>query len=163
MQESDVLLAIGSSLTRTHYGQPIPDGKVIIHNAESIEDINKEFSVDIGLPGDAKLTLEAMIEEVKAQLGESGRKGQTQVATDIAILKKTWMDEWSPLLTSDEEPINTYRVIGDMVKAMNLENSIVTPRCRCPARLNHAFLPRYSPRTATSAGARPPTSGSVYH
>ena len=50
-------------MTRTHYGQPIPDGKVIIHNAESIEDINKDFSVDIGLPGDAKLTLEAMIEE----------------------------------------------------------------------------------------------------
>ena len=88
-----MLLAIGSSMTRTVYGQPIPDGKVIIHNTESIEDINKDFSVDIGLPGDAKLTLQAMIEEAKAQLGGKREKGQTQVATDIAKLKKTWMAE----------------------------------------------------------------------
>ena len=46
----DVLFAVGSSMTRTSYGQPIPDGKVIIHNVESIEDINKDFSVDVGLP-----------------------------------------------------------------------------------------------------------------
>ncbi len=147
LQESDVLLAIGSSLTHTHYGQPIPDGKVIIHNAEGIEDINKDFAVDIGLPGDAKLTLEAMIEEAKAQLGESGRKGETQVATDIAILKKTWMDEWSPLLNSDEEPINTYRVIGDMVKAMDLENSIVTHDAGAPRDSIMPFYPGTVPHS----------------
>ena len=147
LQESDVLLAIGSSMTRTHYGQPIPDGKVIIHNAESIEDINKDFSVDIGLPGDAKLTLEAMIEEAKSQLGENGRKGKTQVATDIAKLKKTWMDEWTPLLNSDEEPINTYRVIGDMVKAMDLENSIVTHDAGAPRDSIMPFYPGTVPHS----------------
>ena len=147
LQESDVLLAIGSSMTRTHYGQPIPDGKVIIHNAESIEDINKDFSVDIGLPGDAKLTLQAMIEEAKAQLGENGRKGKTQVATDIAKLKKTWMAEWTPLLTSDEEPINTYRVIGDMVKAMDLENSIVTHDAGAPRDSIMPFYPGTVPHS----------------
>ena len=147
LQESDVLLAIGSSMTRTHYGQPIPDGKVIIHNAESIEDINKDFSVDIGLPGDAKLTLEAMIEEATSQLGENGRKGKTQVATDIAKLKKTWMDEWTPLLNSDEEPINTYRVIGDMVKAMDLENSIVTHDAGAPRDSIMPFYPGTVPHS----------------
>ena len=45
-----MLFAIGSSMTRTSYGQPIPDGKVIIHSVESIEDINKDFSVDVGFP-----------------------------------------------------------------------------------------------------------------
>ncbi|GIS82687.1 MAG: hypothetical protein CM1200mP15_13190 [Dehalococcoidia bacterium] len=49
LQESDVLFAVGSSMTRTNYGQPIPDGKVIIHNVESIEDINKDFSFDFGV------------------------------------------------------------------------------------------------------------------
>ena len=147
LQESDVLLAIGSSMTRTQYGQPIPDGKVIIHNAESIEDINKDFSVDIGLPGDAKLTLAAMIEEVKTQLGENGRRGKTQIATDIAILKKTWMDEWTPLLNSDEEPINTYRVIGDMVKAMDLENSIVTHDAGAPRDSIMPFYPGTVPHS----------------
>ena len=34
LQESDVLFAVGSSMTRTGYGQPIPDGKIIIHRSE---------------------------------------------------------------------------------------------------------------------------------
>src|SRR5919199_1122503 len=51
IQESDVLLALGSSLTRTSYGQPIPAGKVIIHNTESLEDIDKDYTVEVGLPG----------------------------------------------------------------------------------------------------------------
>ena len=50
----DVLLALGSSLTRTSYGQPIPDGKTMLHNTESIEDINKDYNVAVGLPGDVK-------------------------------------------------------------------------------------------------------------
>ena len=54
IQESDVLLALGSSMTRTTYGQPIPDGKTILHNTDSIEDINKDFPVAVGLPGDAR-------------------------------------------------------------------------------------------------------------
>ena len=75
LQESDVLFAVGSSMTRTSYGQPIPGGKVIIHNVESIEDINKDFPVDVGLPGDAKLALKAMIEEVKAPGGRERPQG----------------------------------------------------------------------------------------
>ena len=88
-----------------------------------------------------------MIEEAKSQLGESGRKGKTQVATDIAILKKTWMDEWTPLLNSDEEPINTYRVIGDMVKALDLENSIVTHDAGAPRDSIMPFYPGTVPHS----------------
>ena len=132
LQESDVLFAVGSSMTRTGYGQPIPDGKVIIHNVESIEDINKDFSVDVGLPGDAKLTLQAMIEEVKAQIGQNGRKGQTKVAEEIAQLREQWMAEWTQLLNSDEVPINTYRVIAELERNLDKENSIVTHDAGAP-------------------------------
>jgi len=141
LQESDVLFAVGSSMSRTSYGQPIPDGKVIIHNVESIEDINKDFSVDVGLPGDAKLTLQAMIEEVKAQTGENGRKGQTNVAGEIADLRKQWLAEWTPLLNSDEVPINTYRVIGDLNANLDRENSIVTHDAGAP---RDTILPFYT-------------------
>ena len=132
LQESDVLFAVGSSMTRTSYGQPIPDGKVLIHNAESIEDINKDYSIDIGLPGDAKLTLKAMIEEVKAQIGENGRRGQTNVSAEIAGLREQWLSEWTPLLDSDEVPINTYRVIGELERVLDKENSIVTHDAGAP-------------------------------
>ena len=132
LQESDVLFAVGSSMTRTGYGQPIPEGKVIIHNVDSIEDINKDFSVDVGLPGDAKLTLQAMIEEVKSQIGQNGRKDQTKVAGEIAQLKEQWMAEWTQILNSDEVPINTYRVIGELERNLDKVNSIVTHDAGAP-------------------------------
>jgi acetolactate synthase-1/2/3 large subunit len=132
IQESDVLFAVGSSMTRTSYGQPIPGGKVIIHNVESIEDINKDFAIDVGLPGDAKLTLQAMIQEVKTQIGERGRKGQINVAAEIAEIRERWLAEWTPLLNSDEMPINTYRVIGELENILDKENSIVTHDAGAP-------------------------------
>jgi acetolactate synthase I/II/III large subunit len=141
LQESDVLLAVGSSLTRTSYGQPIPEGKVIIHNTESIEDINKDYAVDLGLPGDAKLTLAALVEEVKAQIGPNGRKGQSGVAAEIAQLKDAWMGEWTDILHSDELPINTYRVIGELERNLDKDNSIVTHDAGAP---RDTILPFYT-------------------
>ncbi len=132
LQESDVLFAVGSSMTRTSYGQPVPSGKVIIHNTESIEDLNKDFSVDVGIPGDAKLTLQAMIEEVRSQIGQHGRKEHTEVAAEIAKLKEQWMAEWSQILNSDETPINTYRVIGELERNLDKVNSIVTHDAGAP-------------------------------
>lgn len=132
LQESDVLMALGSSLTRTGYGQPIPDGKIMIHNTESIQDINKDYFVEVGLPGDTKLTIRMLVDEVKAQLGENGRKGQTTIAAAIAEIKQQWMSEWTPLLNSDEVPITPYRVIGELERVLDKENSIVTHDAGAP-------------------------------
>ncbi len=141
LDESDVLFAVGSSLTRSHYGQPIPEDKTIIQNVEGIEDINKDYAVSVGLPGDAKLTLQMMIEEVKGLLGETGRKGQNGVSETVAEIKQQWLGEWQPLLESDEVPINTYRIIGEMDKNLDRENSIVTHDAGAP---RDSILPFYT-------------------
>ncbi len=130
IQESDVMLALGSSLTRTSYGQPIPDGKTMIHNTESLEDINKDYNVAVGLPGDVKATIAMLIDEVKAQAGENGR--QTNVADEIAAVKQEWLSEWTELLNSDETPINTYRVIGELERGLDKANSVVTHDAGAP-------------------------------
>ena len=140
LQESDVLFAVGSSMTRTGYGQPIPPGKVIIHNVGSLEDINKDFSVDIALPGDAKATLQAMVEEVKARLGESGRKGQTGVPAEVSKVKEQWWETWMSVLTDDGDPINPYRVIWELNQNLDLENSIVTHDAGAPRDMMMPFF-----------------------
>ena len=132
LQESDVLFAVGSSMTRTSYGQPIPDGKVLIQNVDSIEDINKDYSIDVGLPGDARATLQGMIEAVKDRLGPSGRKGTTTTASQVAELRAEWLAQWAPLLESDEVPINTYRVIGELERNLDKSKSIVTHDAGAP-------------------------------
>ena len=147
LQESDVLLALGSSLSRTGYGQPIPQGKVIIQNTLTVEDINKDQTVDIGLPGDARLTIEMLIAEVKSQIGEDGRRGQTNVAAEIAETKQQWLAEWQDLLTSDEKPINTYRVIAELERVLDHEQSIVTHDAGAP---RDTIMPFYTATTPHS-------------
>jgi thiamine pyrophosphate-dependent acetolactate synthase large subunit-like protein len=136
-----VLLALGSSLTRTGYGQPIPDGKVMIHNTESIEDINKDYNVEVGLPGDTRLTARLLLEEVKARLGPQGRKGQTNVAAEIAEIKQQWLSEWTELLHSEEVPINTYRVIGELERTLDKDNSVITHDAGAP---RDSIMPFYT-------------------
>ena len=141
LQESDLLLALGSSLTRTGYGQPIPGGKIMIHNTESLEEIGKDYNIEVGLPGDTKLTIQMLIEEVKAQLGPNGRKGKTTVAAEIATIKQQWMSEWTDILRSDDVPINTYRVIGELERILDKENSIVTHDAGAP---RDSIMPFYT-------------------
>ena len=123
---ADAVLAIGSGLTRTGFGLPIPAGKFLIHSTSAAEDINKDYAADIGLVGDAKLTLAALIDEAKAQVGEGGRAEDARTAEEIAVTKAGWLAEWAPLLNSDEKPINPYRVIREINRHVDHANAVVT-------------------------------------
>ena len=152
LQESDVLLGVGTSLTRTGYGQPIPDGKVMIHNTETVADLNKDFNVDVGLVGDTKLTLSMMVDEVKIQLAGAERKGSSELSDQIAEINDKWMAEWSGALSSDETPITPYRVIGEMINVLDKENSIVTHDAGAPRDIIMPFYPGTVPHSYVGWG-----------
>jgi acetolactate synthase-1/2/3 large subunit len=78
------------------------------------------------LLGDAKLVLHQLIEEVKAALGDNGRRGDTSVSSEIAAIKKEWLAEWMPRLTSNDVPISPYRVVWELDQGLDKANSIVT-------------------------------------
>jgi thiamine pyrophosphate-dependent acetolactate synthase large subunit-like protein len=124
--ESDTVFAVGSGLTRTTFGIDIPAGKTLIHSTVSAEDINKDYTVDIGLIGDARLTLEMVIDEVKAEIGEAGRDTDEALVTEIAEGKAAWLAEWAPLLNSDEKAINPYRVVNEINKVVDHKNTVLT-------------------------------------
>jgi len=147
LTESDTLFGVGTSLTLTGYGQRIPPGKFIIHNTLSQEDINKDQSVDIGLAGDAKLTLQIMIEEVKSQLGPNGRKGKTTVPAEVAAIKAKWYEEWMPILTDDTEPINPMRVIWELDRNLDKSRSIVTHDAGAPRDMMVPFYTAGAPHS----------------
>ena len=123
---ADTVFAVGSGLTRTVFGLSIPGGKFLIHSTASAEDINKDYAADIGLPGDAKLTLQAMLDEARAALGEEGRGRDARLADEIAAVKARWLSEWAPLLDSDETPVNPYRVIREINRCVEHENTVLT-------------------------------------
>ena len=152
LQESDVLFAVGSSLTRTSYGQPIPDGKTMIQSTETIADINKDYDISVGLVGDAKLTLRMMIDEVKGILGDQGKKSSDEISQQISDINQKWMSQWQPVLDSEEVPISAYRVVGEMMKVLDLENSIVTHDAGAPRDIIMPFYPGTVPHSYVGWG-----------
>lgn len=130
IDDCDVLFAIGASLTSSPYAQAIPAGKFVIHGVLNPEELNKDVPTAIGLVGDAGLTLEAMIDQVKGQIGEGGRT--TGVREQIAKVKQDWFARWNKYLEDDGEPISPYRVIHELNENLDLENSTVTHDAGAP-------------------------------
>ncbi|MHC4352536.1 MAG: thiamine pyrophosphate-binding protein [Planctomycetota bacterium] len=105
LRRCDVMLCLGSSLTRTLYGQPVRLGKTLIQNTNNPDEINKDESVDIALIGDAKLTIIALLEHIKGQIGEDGVGDAGEARAQIAALRSRWLEQWRPLLQSNETPL----------------------------------------------------------
>jgi len=126
MAKADLVLAIGSSLTRTPFGPGVPPGKTIVHSTNDAGDINKEYRADHALVGDAALVLDALIAEVSKQKGAGGGNALASLKEEIATAKKAWLDEWSKFLNSDEKPLNQYRVIRDLMRTVDRDNVIMT-------------------------------------
>ena len=147
LTECDVMLALGTSLTRSFYGQPMRGPRILIQNTDNPADINKDEAVDIGLIGDTKLTLQAIIDEVIAQTGKSGPADSTAVTREVAQARKGWMKDWKPLLTSEAEPLGTYRVIQEINETLDRDNSIVTHDAGAP---RDSIVPFYTATTPHS-------------
>jgi acetolactate synthase I/II/III large subunit len=126
MAKADLVLAIGSSLTRTPFGPGVPSGKTIIHSTNDPSDINKEYRVDHAVIGDAALVLEAVIAEVSKQKGAGGGNALASLKEEVAAVKKGWLEEWDKQLNSEEVPINQYRVIRDLMHSVDRDNLIIT-------------------------------------
>jgi acetolactate synthase-1/2/3 large subunit len=126
MSRADLILAIGSSLTVTNFGPAVPASKTIIHSSNDPSDINKEYRADHALVGDAALVIDALITELSNRKSSSGDNALAALKADIAAGKKAWLDEWSKHLSSDEIPINQYRVIRDLMRTVDRDNVIIT-------------------------------------
>ncbi|MEC8713491.1 MAG: thiamine pyrophosphate-requiring protein [Chloroflexota bacterium] len=146
---SDTVFAIGSSLTITNYGITIPNGKKIIHSTNNYEDINKDYDVEIPLLGDSKLVLQKMIECIKSNYKDhiSSDEQRETIKEEIKKVKDEWSKEWDNLLNSDMNPINPYRIVNEINKNIDHENTIVTHDAGHPRDQMMPFI------TATNPGS----------
>jgi acetolactate synthase-1/2/3 large subunit len=126
MEKADLVFAIGSSLSRTSFGPALPFGKTIIHSTNDPNDVNKDIRCDLGLAGDAQLVLDALIAEVARQKGRSDGARMSDLSTQIAAMKAEWLKDWEHQLGSEEVPINQYRVIRELMNAVDRDETIIT-------------------------------------
>lgn len=127
LKSSDLIFAIGSGLSPGRFSHhiPNPSGKVIVQCTIDEISINRNYWVDHAIVGDAKLVLKQIIEEVKKQ-GVIGAKKREGLLEEIEAAKKELGEKYLPQQTSDEKPINPYRVYWELMHTIDRENSFVT-------------------------------------
>ncbi len=127
LHNADLIFGIGCSFATTNYGVAMPPGKTIIHATLDAADLNKDVEAKYALIGDAKLTLQALVAEVKDRLGKKNRTERAAtVAEEIKKVKAEWLAQWMAKLTSDEVPLSPYRVLWDLMHTVDVSNTIIT-------------------------------------
>ena len=122
---ADVILAIGASLTRTGFGQKMPE-TTIIHATGNPADLQKDVAVQHAIVGDAQLTLQALLDEIgPGPHPKADRRAET-VPTKIATTREAWLEGWKPKLTNNDAPINPYRVVHELDRILDKDNCVVT-------------------------------------
>jgi len=124
VQNADLIIGIGCSFTETNFGIKFPKGKKIVHATLDPNHMNKDVISTVGLVGDAKLTLEALIGELKQTI--KANRDATEVVREITAVREEWMAEWRPLLNHNEAPLSPYRVIWELMNTVDVKNTIIT-------------------------------------
>ena len=123
LAKADWIFGVGCSFTETNFGVTMPAGKKFIHATLDPNHLNKDVRAEIGLIGDAQLTLESLCAEVERLI----KKPRAWSVTDeIAQVRKAWLDEWMPKLLSNETPLSPYRVLRDLQNTVDVANTIIT-------------------------------------
>ena len=124
LAECDVLFGIGCSFTATSFGLAIPSGKRVIHATLDPLDIDKSVPSDVALVGDAKLTLAAMLQEVKRR--EPAARDAAEVSRRIVETEREWLAKWEAKRSQETSPLSPYRVLRDLYDTVDVDNTIIT-------------------------------------
>ena len=124
MDKADVVLALGTSLTRSYYILPIAKDKVLLQVTIDENDLGKDYPIAQGIVGDVRSALRQMIADVRdRQLSPSDR---ADIVDEIRTVRAAFMARWMPFLTADSEPLSPYRVVWEIMQAVDPAKTIVT-------------------------------------
>lgn len=153
-KQADVILAVGtrfSDRVTSSYRPGVtfnfPETKLIHIDIDGFE-IGRNYAADIGIVGDAKSTLVALIDE----LGQTGDDyHDTAYFAELQFLKQEWEDYLRPAREADVKPVTNSRAMVQMRDALPRDAVWVTDSSN-PA--NGAFneFPIYEPKTNIVAG-----------
>ena len=152
LTQADLVFGVGCSFTKSNFTLPIPPGKVLVHATSADGDINKDYQSQHPIVGDARLVLNQFMDALKSQAGPQGRPPNQELVGEIRSAKEEWLNQWMSRLTSDEVPINPYRVVWDVMHAVDLDNVIVTHESGSPREQVTPFWEARRPRSFISWG-----------
>ena len=125
LDNADVIFGAGCSFSENSFAVKMPKGKAIVHLTGDANDLNKSVRSQIGLAGDAKLTLRALVDACRERL-DGTSSDATRAHAEIAAVEAAWLAEWLPKLTSNDTPLSPYRVLWDLQQTVDKSQTIIT-------------------------------------
>ncbi|TRC98421.1 thiamine pyrophosphate-requiring protein [Mesorhizobium sp. WSM4303] len=126
LERADVYIGLGTSFTTSDYITPFPRaGRTFVQLTNWEGDISKDYPVDLGVIGDAKPSMRALISAIKDKTAGKGVDRPAVIKT-IAAEKQAFLDKLMPMLTSDEIPISPYRVVWDLMHTVDRTKTVLT-------------------------------------
>ena len=125
--KSDLILAIGSSLSPGRFSHAIPNAanKTIIHCTVDELHVNKTYATAVALIGDARFALQALEKELSDKTSGNGRPPGS-VAAEVKSSRDSAMVQYREAMASTDKPINPYRVYAGLMEVLDPLNSFVT-------------------------------------
>src|SRR5206468_11573600 len=93
LTHADLIFGIGCSFATTNYGVAMPNGKKIVHATLDPADLNKDVPAELAPVGDAGLTLEALVAEVKDRPRGGPRARSGTVSQELPTLRTEWLSQ----------------------------------------------------------------------
>ena len=146
MRASDLIFGAGASMAKHQMSANLPSGKTLVQVTNDESDLNRNYAIDFPMLGDAKLVLRQLIEAVN-DLGGAPKRTNTDVAGEIVAVRDEWMAHWLPKLTSKDAPINPYRLVWELQKAIPAADAIVTHDSGSPRDQMVPFYRSAGPRS----------------
>ncbi len=129
-READVILAIGTafgeadcSSWKPQYTFAIPPARLIQIDVDP-EEIGKIYPVEVGITGDAKVTLQALLEQVRRN-GKPSGPCPCRIP-DLDKKKQAWRDDLAADQQDNGKPIHPARLLAEFSKVVPDDAMVVT-------------------------------------
>jgi acetolactate synthase-1/2/3 large subunit len=143
LDAADVIVGIGTSLTRSAYLRPLPPGARIGQITDDARGLVRNYDVSFGATGDAKLVLAQILDELRRR-DPDGRRPDRDAPTRATIreLRASFRAAWADRLRCETAPISPYRVISELMDTVDRTRTVVTHDAGNP---RDQIVPFYEP------------------
>jgi acetolactate synthase I/II/III large subunit len=124
LERADVILGVGTSFSRSLYITPMPPAARLGQIVSDPLDLANGYDVSFACIGDVKLVLRQLVERLQDGAGSGAR--QEEVRARIAATRREFYEAWLPRLTSEASPLSPYRVVWELMHAVDRRRTVVT-------------------------------------
>jgi acetolactate synthase-1/2/3 large subunit len=156
-RNADLVLAVGCRFSERTTQSFIPGKSFNIPPAQLVQididprEVGKNYPVDVGIVGDAKTCLTALLDRIKAKTKRRDYR-KSGYFEKLAKLKEQWRGMLKASRESNEKPLSTSRFFAELRAVLDRNAIVVGPAGHAQAILFQEF-DVYEPRTHISTGA----------